>query len=195
MKLKLAVLASMAVGLFAILGPASAMAESTQLCTTDEEPCTTPATHLHHTGAVTLLSTAGTVGCSALYLGDTNGSLASQQSTKGAFTFSNCLRNGTESCTVTEKEEEKPGEIEREGHEFGWWHIHIYITWRCGNFINCTYRLWVWWWWWGPLLSEKANGTLEANEVTLEKSSGLFCPSTAKFDGELAPLSSLYIKS
>jgi hypothetical protein len=194
MKIRLVILASLAIGLFAALGPASAMAESTQMCEADEEPCAKPAKHFHLTGQSTLLTSAANIECSTLYLADTNGTLEAHQPLEGTLTFSGCSSGG-KACEASQLEEEKPGEIERSGTELGWWHIHVYILWRCGSFFHCTYRFWIWWHFLGPLNGGGTNGTLTSTEEEGELQSGVFCPKTAKFDGSLESLSPIYMKS
>lgn len=189
MKIRLIVLTSLVAGLFAAFGPASAMAESTQLCSTDTEPCANPITHLHPTGSSTLLTNVLNVECNTLFLGS-SGALGSQQPLEGSFTFSSCS-NG---CEANELEEESPGEVERSGHELGWWHFYIRILWRCGFFFHCTFRFRIWMHYRGPLLASLSNGEFTVSEEEVERESG-FCPEQAYFDATLTPLSATYIKS
>jgi hypothetical protein len=191
---RLLFLAALVVGLLAAIGPASATAESTQMCTTDTEPCTSPATSFHLTGTgATLLTSLTNVECSALYSGSTSGTLGSSQSLKGTLTLSGCKDGKGSSCEAKQLEEEKPGEIERSGFELGWWHYHLIILWQCPSF-HCVYAFWLWWHFLGPLKEGGTNGKLTVSEE-VKKVSGLFCPSTAKFDSTLESLTPIYMKA
>jgi hypothetical protein len=112
----------------AFVGGSSAMAESTQLCTT-------AATHTHEVSVSKMKFLAGaiTVECDALFLSTEVFSLGAPQIITGNFIYTNCG-----SCTFTE--ENGPAEILvlKTGHETasvaGEWLTHL----NCSG-LNCRY--------------------------------------------------------
>jgi hypothetical protein len=183
----------------ALVGASSAMAESTGLCSVDQEPCEekNEITHVHETTLAgekaTLLSSAGNVTCTVLFLGDTIPTTATPLIIEGKFTYTECERSGS-SCEV--KEENGPVEIEvlKEGHETAKVTGKGEVNVHCGFFINCTYngeglkgtaK--------GPLLSTETNGEVSLSEQTTKKVKGSLCPETAKLDITTTPLAATYI--
>jgi RHS repeat-associated protein len=183
----------------AFLDTSSAMAENTQLCVADENPCAAGnvISHVHEetvSGApTTLLSSLGNVTCNALFLGSTLGQGAPLV-IHGNFTYSGCLRNGS-SCTVKEvststlinvlRTEAEKATVTGEGE----------VNVHCGIFLNCTYngeglsgtaK--------GPLLA-KPNGEVSLNEQVTHHVGGGICPETGKLDIRTTPLLATYIAS
>jgi hypothetical protein len=186
MKIKLIILASLAIGLFAAVGPPSAMAESTQMCEADEEPCTKPAEHFHFTGTITQLhSYVPDVTCNLLFLGNTNGTLESHQTLEGQLTITMC-----NNYCLPYAEEKEPGEIERSGTELGWWSISVHLVWSCG--LTCIYQG-IRWHFLGPLNGGGTNGTLTSTHEH-EPEEGGYCATGATLETELESLSPIYIK-
>lgn len=175
----------------AFLGTTSAMAESTALCTEDEETCAEEniALHIHLLGQVKLLTSLGTFTCHVLFLGGTqNGGRGAPLRIQGSFSYSSC---GT-GCTFTE--ENGPAELEvlNTGHETAEVVEENLVHVNCAG-LNCRYtgvglegtgK--------GPLLSEEENGEIFIEEQTLNKESGTFCPSTTKIDLKISFLIRLY---
>jgi hypothetical protein len=179
----------------ALVGATSAMATgSTALCKADESPCAAGniVTHVHEEsiGHAKLLSSFATVECEALFLGDAlNGGLSNPLVIHGTFTYT-CL-NG---CTA--EEQNSPAEIKvlRTGTELaevtGEGLVHV----ECG--LDCVYNgvglkghgL-------GPLLVGSGNGRVVISGATVNKESGLFCPSTSKLDITTTPLTATYIST
>jgi hypothetical protein len=186
MKIRLIILAGLAIGLFAAIGPASAMAESTQMCEADEEPCTKPAEHFHFVGKITQLNSWPVdVTCNLLYLGYTTGTLESPQVLEGQLTITMCDNY----CLPETEDGEKPSEIERSGTELGWWNIYERLVWSCG--ATCVYHE-IKWHFLGPLNGGGTNGTLTSADEAEELG---ICPSHATLETELKSLSPIYIKS
>jgi len=174
---------------------------STALCNQDpaankEEACPEGhlVTHVHETtlsGAKgKLLTSIVNVECDVLFLGDTVTSLGKPLVIEGNFIYSNCG-----SCTVEEVGGGVEIEVLRLGHETtevtGEGEVHV----NCSG-LNCTYngeellgagK--------GPLLSSETNGSVSISGQAAKKVSGLFCPSTAKLDITVTPLSATYIGS
>jgi hypothetical protein len=181
----------------AFVGAGSAMAENIQLCGHDGSPCEA-VHHLHETsvGKAKLLTSIGTVECTALFLGDVS-SYGAVATVIGNFTYSGCTLGGS-SCTAKEENPENaPSKItvEKIGVETtkitGEGLIHLI----CGTSIDCSYngtnlvgtgK--------GPLISTQANGEVSISEETTTKEAGGFlCPKTAKLDITTTPLSKIYI--
>jgi hypothetical protein len=187
-------LAALALFAMALLGPSLAMGEDTALCGSDEESeCSSPMTHIHSEAKdLEVLTSAINYHCKALFLAEVT-ELGAPQSLVGNFTFTNCsggcsrteengpttlylLKNGVESAEVT-----------GEGSE-----IHV----DCGLAMNCSYSFEnLTGFAKGPLLSKANNGEISWLEQEITHTSGLFCPSLAKLDAELVPLSPAYISS
>lgn len=176
----------------ATIGISSATATSTQLCSTDTNPCKSAVTHVHETYPLLNIETSvGLIVCSGLFLSTSVGALGSPQILKGNFTYTLCKRNVSESCTVTE--ENGPAEIKvlRTGEEEARVTGEVEFRVKCGSFLNCVYN--------GEGLEGIARGLLfggsgSLNEQELKKVSGLFCPSVAKLDiPSTEPLFATYI--
>jgi hypothetical protein len=181
----------------AFASTSSAMAESTALCDTDpgkgaQEACPPGhlVTHVHPAGRVTVLTPVLNVECAALSLEDALANLANPLVTHGPFTFSGCHSN----CTVTEVN--GPAEIKflKLGHEAGDYTLEFELHVLCGEFFNCTYNgtglkgMFK-----GPLLSAEASGEVSLSNQTLNKTGGIFCPSTSKIDFLLFTLIATHI--
>ena len=190
--IKIVLMASCTLAVMSAFGAASAAAESTQLCTTDTQPCTVPAKSFHFVDkAATLLSSTLNITCEELLSGEAT-SLGSPQKVNQTLTFSNC-KSGANACKVNLLKEEL-GEVLREGTELGTWHFHFEFLWECAPFFHCVFGFWIWGHFLGPLLAG-GNGKITFSQVEVNKKSGTFCPSTAKFDSVLESLSLIYIKS
>jgi hypothetical protein len=185
----------------AFVGASSAMAESTSLCSVDESPCETAnrISHVHETtlsgGKATLLNSISNVLCDVLFLGDTVGTLNNPLVINGTFTYTNCVDEKPNSCTVTE--ESGPAEIKvlKEGHETAKVTGEGLVKVVCTG-ISCKYngenligtgK--------GPLLSSETNGNVTITDQSTKKVSGLLCPATAKLDITTTPLSATYISA
>lgn len=181
----------------AFAGTSSAIAESTALCDhtpvgEEGEYCPEKhfVTHVHETTVPSekgvLKTSTLTIECDVLFLGDTSG-LGAPLVIEGSFTYSNC----TSSCTITE--ESGPAELEalKEGHETasvtGESLVHV----ECSG-LNCRYNgaglkgIAKGWW-----LSSGAGyelGEITISEQSLNKESGLFCPSSSKLSVKITPL-------
>jgi hypothetical protein len=173
----------------AFVGASSAMAESTALCSVDQNPCQAAnqlgEVNEKSVGTATLLSSAINVECIVLFHGTIGTTLASPLVISGNFTYENC----NSGCVVTE--ESPPAEIKvlRTGHETaevtGEGLVHV----NCSGFIDCSYngvglkgtaK--------GPLLSTAANGEVSLQGQTTNKETGGFlCPKTAKLDIVTSP--------
>jgi hypothetical protein len=193
----------------AFVGASSAMAENTALCKADEEPCLTgnQISHVHDAtlaGAfATLLSSAGNITCSALFLGDVLSTLSAPIVIHGHFTYGGteaCVRHkifgGTESCTVIEVSTDWLISVLRLGHETADVTGNGEFNMHCGSIINCTYdgenllgtaK--------GPLLASTLFGEVTVSEKTLHSTGGAFCPETGKLDIRMTPLEHTYIKA
>jgi hypothetical protein len=198
MTLGLAALAALMAMAFIIAS--SAMAEETALCAADEEPCSKGnlVTHVHESTLVgspaILLNGVGNVACDVLFLSSSVGSPGAPQVIKGNFTYSNCLRNGTESCAVTEQNGPSEVKVFKEGHEAANVTGEGEVKVKCGTFIICTYgaegllgmaK--------GPLLSSETNGSVSIFEQATRPVSGILCPSNARLDITTTPLSAVYL--
>ncbi|MGE5281025.1 MAG: hypothetical protein ACM3N0_01640 [Chloroflexota bacterium] len=201
----------------AFVGASSAMAEPTQLCEVDIDPCPEPVTHVHEETlpekpGILLNSTKENVECDVLFLSTVEihneGTEAEEilylgvlglgepQIIHGHFTYSNCFREGKK-CEVKEVSEDSLILILREGHDLAKVTGHGEVNVHCGLLINCTYKgenlvghgL-------GALLPgelEKLGGVLIDNQTTV-KVSGL-CPEVAELDLTTTPLKDLFITS
>jgi hypothetical protein len=193
--------AVVAIAAMAFLGTSGAAASELYiaLCGNDELECANPLTHIHEVDtSPQLLTTSGTVTCEeALFLGDvlSPGGLAHLSlSITGRFTYKDCELEGI-FCEVKElkgpasisvmKTADELGEVLGEGE----------VLVNCGIVIHCVYN--------GKglkghaygALSKPSNGLVTAHEQTVNKVSGLLCPTTSKLDVLFAPLSPVYIKS
>lgn len=173
----------------AFAGASTAMAESTALCTTDENPCEAihrmESVHEVSVGKAKLLTVIN-VECNVLFLGkvESANNLGSPLAIIGNFTYTNCG-----GCEV--EEENGPTEIKvlRESHETasvtGEGLVHV----NCPGLINCSYngvglkataK--------GPLLATQENGEVIISEQTTNKETGGFlCPKKAKLDITMTP--------
>jgi len=189
-----------ALAALALLAAPSAMAESTQLCSTDPATSCTAVTHVHETSVTNalLLNSLGNVKCAVLFLSTSVGASASPQVIKGNLTYSSCLRKkilgGEEACTVTEINGPTELKVLKEGHETASVTGEGEVEVKCGSVIKCVYngenlkataK--------GALLSTQANGEVTISEQEVHKVSGSLCPSTAKLDITTTPLSAIYI--
>jgi RHS repeat-associated protein len=180
----------------AFLGASSAVAE-TALCEEDEAECAEPVTHVHEatlSGAkAKFLSSVLNIECDVLFLGDALGEgLGEPLVIEGTFTYSNC----NNSCTTTEENGPAEIEVSKTGHETaevtGEGLVHV----TCGGFINCRYNhVGLSGTANGPLLSAQANGEVSIAGQTLNKESGVLCPSTTKLDITTTPLEQAFIAS
>jgi hypothetical protein len=179
----------------AFAGASSAMAGSTQLCTSDPAngTCTTAVTHVHETtlaGEQAILKNSIlTVECDVLFLSTKVGALGAPQVIEGEFTYTNC----TSGCTVTEESPPATTKILRtaseEGTVTGEGEVHV----NCIG-LNCYYngeglkgaaK--------GPLVSKETNGEVFLNEQVTKKTKGLFCPKEGKLTIRTTPLSATSI--
>jgi hypothetical protein len=184
----------------ALIGSSPAMAENTQLCKVDKNPCPAESvvTHVHtetSAGAkAKLLSSIGTVECKVLSLGIPLG-LGAPLMVHSHFTYTECTL-GKENCIVAEMGIESLLRVLKLGHETADVTGEGEVNVRCGFFIRCTYngegllgsaK--------GPLLSvkENPNGEVTISKQTTWKVLGLLCPETAELDITLAPLEAVYI--
>jgi len=187
----LAAVALAALAAMSFVGISSAMAESTDLCTAEENPCAEAnvVTHLHETsvGKAKLLSALPTVEYNVLFLGE-----AAEESGSvfnGKFSYSSC----NNFCSV--KEETELGStisFLRTGTELaevsGGTEVHL----NC-PFVNCVYRIGIieghgl-----GALTSSSANGSTVISEQEIESVSGT-CPEKMLLDLTTTPLTKTYL--
>lgn len=191
-----------AIAAMAFLGTAAASASTTDLalCATDGLTCSSPITHVHETdSAVKILNSITTITCSTLFLGDvlTSGGLAKSSKPlvlSGKFSYSGCK---TSSGALCEKVEEALGpasfEIAKTAAEEGKVTISFFLEVQCLG-IDCIFS--------NESLVGKAYGALykEPNGETVSEENALqmlgpFCPTVAKLDMLLKPLSATYISS
>jgi hypothetical protein len=192
---KFGMLAAAIVCAMALLGPSTAMGESTALCEADQSPCGSPVSHIHYVATnLEILTSTMDYNCDALFLASVS-ELGAPQVLEGQFTYANCnhscsreevngptvldlLKTGHESAEVTEDKENGSG-------------IHSMCS-----LINCVYsfeglvgstK--------GPLLSINSNGEISWNGQTLVHTSGTICPTEAHLDATFVPLSATYISS
>jgi len=178
----------------ALTAAPAAMAESTALCTADENPCAAAnqvgEVQVTSVGNAKLLTSVGTIECEASFSGKISTKLASPLVISGNFSYINCKASGLGSCTATE--ENSPAEIKvlKEGHEkakvTGEGLVHLV----CSGFIDCSYNgLNLVGTGKGPLLSTQANGEVTLSEQSTTKETGGFlCPKTAKLDITMTPV-------
>jgi hypothetical protein len=174
----------------AFVGASSAMATSTQLCTTDTSPCGSAVTSVHEesVGKAKLLANPR-VECNVLFESTSVGALGAPQEIEGHFRYTNC------GCTVRERAATTARlKVLRTGHETASVVGEALIEVNCFGIV-CTYK--------GtglegtakgPLLSTEPNGevVLSEQEVT---GTGSFCPARGKLDITTTPLSATYISS
>ena len=138
------------------------------------------------------INSVSNVLCDVLFLGDVKEESAPGVIV-GGFTYTNCVDEKPNACTLTE--ESGPAEIKvlEEGHETGSATIKGLVKVVCSG-ISCKYsgenlkgsaK--------GPLLAKQKNGEVAIQEQTINKISGLLCPSTAKVDLTTTPLAEIYL--
>jgi hypothetical protein len=182
----------------AFVGASSAMAESTALCSVDENPCNffNQVRSIHETsvGKAKLLTNIGTVECNVLFSSTITTGLTNPFGITGNFTYTNCTFAGS-SCTVTEENgSENEIRVLKEGHETakvtGEELLHVV----CGSSIICNFngtglvgiaK--------GPLLSTLSNGEVVLSAQGMPKESGFLCPKITTLDIVTSPLSATYI--
>jgi hypothetical protein len=172
----------------AFVGAGSAVAEPTELCTEDAEPCLSRTTSVHETsvGKAKLLASPE-VQCNVLFESLKVGEGGEPQVIEGHFTYTNC------GCTVKEKAGTTAKiNVLKEGHETASVTGEAEIIVTCFG-IECTYK--------GtglkgtakgPLLSTEANGEVNLSEQEVT-GKGAFCPSKGKLDIKTTPLAATYI--
>jgi len=176
----------------ALLGPSTAMGESTALCEADESPCTGPASHVHYVAEHIFILGPYTYHCDALLLASV-GELGAPQVLEGNLTYFNC-NGGCERTEISEggtlsflRTGTELAEVTGEGFE---------ILSNCGGSFHCVYTFEnltgnvI-----GPLSSSAGNGEITYFEQSLAKVSGFFCPNETKLDAKFVPLSPTYISS
>jgi hypothetical protein len=208
--LSLAALATLATMAFA--GATSAMAETTQLCTVETNPCPSGnvVTHVHLTDPLALLHAEGfgiliDILCEALFLGTVLG-LGAPQVTHGEITFSgpmgaggpcvNMKSNGTtENCQSVKEVGTLGGLLSglKEGTELGSvTGSEFEILMECAGF-HCVYKaeglkghaL-------GPLLTGGGTGNVSISNQPVAKVSGFLCPENSHLTATGSPLTALY---
>jgi hypothetical protein len=122
----------------AFVGASSAMASSTQLCTSDPSggSCSTATSSIHEvsSGKGKLLTGSNTVECNVLFSSLSVGALGSPQTIEGHFTYSSCGICSVHEATGTTS----TIEILRTGHETAEVTGNGEVSVSC-FFINCTY--------------------------------------------------------
>jgi hypothetical protein len=189
----LVTMAVMTTALFAT--PTIAVAEETSLCLADfpESACSEKqiASHVHlvSSGKAELLTTLN-VECDVLFLGDTLSESGAPLLIDGNFTYTNC----NNSCITTEENGPSKIKVLKEGHETAKVTGEGLVKLFCSGSINCRYtgtgltaiaK--------GPLLATAKTGEVSIKDQIVNKESGSLCPSTAKLDIVLTPLSATYI--
>jgi hypothetical protein len=188
----------------AFVGASSAMAANTALCTVDESPCEA-ANRVHHvhettlSGAkATLLNWISNVLCDVLFLGDVTSAndLGSPLFIEGSFTYTNCVDEKPNSCTVTEEKGPATVKVSKWANEQAdaWYFSEMHVS--CSG-ISCYYstesilltsvK--------GPLLSFEQNGEMTTTNNGLTKIKGLLCPVETLLDMRTTPLTATYIAS
>ena len=170
----------------------SVMAEETQLCKTETNPCGSAATSVHEVsiGKAKLESELPTIECNVLFSSTSIGGLGAPQIIQGTFTYSSC----NNFCSV--KEENGPTELKvlRTGSELAEVTGEGLVKVVC-PFINCSYN--------GEGLIGHAKGALAATnakgEVSLtgqetnKEVGGEICPSEAFLTIKTGALTATYI--
>lgn len=190
-----ATLAAMVLMLF---GVSSAMAESTVLCSSDEEGRPNCAAGnvvnaVHYTGTINVLTSLGNVPCNALFSGTPLG-LASPLIIHGNFTYSLCP-NGCEVIKELStgglikllKTGATNGTFVGEGFEMS---VECFLS-----GISCAYSFVGLG---GGMTSANlptTAGKMTISEQALSKTGGFFCPKTAKLDLTMESLTDVYIKN
>lgn len=179
----------------ALANASSAMAESTQLCTTDTNPCSKAATSVHEVsiGKAVLSSDLPVVKCNVLFSSTKVGALAAPQIITGNFKYSSC----DNFCAA--EEENGPAELKvlKTGVELASVAIEVLIRVTC-PFINCAFN--------SSGLEGHATGALtskngkgevfvSAQELNKEEDSGDICPTEAFLGMILGALTATYIKT
>lgn len=177
-----------ALALMALAGAAPASATTTTICATGSTPC--PAGDEQPAGAFEATSGDATIETSSVDVACGESTLAGESTAAEgaplAMKFSGLSMDGchiagsTTKCTVTELRApssgslawtgEGTGDLEIAGGESGW-EAKV----KCGSFINCTMA--------GGISLEASGSGLQAVDSSLEKKSGLICPSTMSFAG------------
>ena len=173
----------------ALVGTSSARAESTLLCSTDPSSACTAKTHLHETTSskAKLLTSAGTIECSVLFLGDA-GSLGSPLLVEGKFTYSSC----SSFCTVTEEGGASFLKFLKTAHEKASVTVESEIHVKCA-FINCTYSETLEGTAKGPLLSSAETGEVSFSNQELTEVEGSLCLEEVLLDSTTTGLTATYI--
>lgn len=189
------------ISVIAFLGASSAAAETTAICSVDEDPCS-EANLVHHLHGISIKSVLLTnilnVECEALALGDVKSPyLGSPLTIVGTVVFSNCKSSSGTKCEVTELNGPSKATVLRIGPE------EAEVTGvgealdQCGVFIHCIYN--------GEgvrsvgkgslIAGGNGNGLIGVQEQSLHKVGGTLCPKTSKLDGSAEELSPIYISS
>lgn len=191
-----------AVAAMAFVGASSAMAGTSAICETNEEPCQAAnlVTHVHFVDpAAKLLTTPITVTCNALFLGDALGLVSGGPAVvHGSFTYTGC--NST--CTATDlkgglllvlRTAAGLAEVTGDGFE---------VAVKCAGLIECEYD--------GQGLvghGLSANladvggtaGSVIVNNQTVHptgnKLTNIICPDPAKLDANFVSLEDIFIST
>jgi hypothetical protein len=181
----------------AFIGASSAMAESTSLCTADENPCAEKnqiaSVHEVSVGKATLLTNAINVECNVLFSGTIGTTLANPLVVTGNFAYSSC----NSGCVVSEESAHSTIKVLKTGHETaevtGEGLVHV----NCSGFIECSFngaglkgtaK--------GPLLASQKNGEVSISAQAVAKEAGGFlCPKSATLDIVTTPLVATYVTS
>jgi len=174
-----------------------------------EDECKTPVSHVHETtlegSKGTLLNSISDVLCDVLFLGDAAEhevegkklilSLGNPLELEGNFTYTNCVDEKPNGCTVTEENGPSTILVLKEGHETATVTGEGLVKVVCSG-ITCRYvgtglvgtaK--------GPLLSTEKNGEVSISKKETKKESGLLCPATSTLDLIVTPLEPTYIAS
>lgn len=184
----------------AFVGATSAMAESTALCSVDENPCATSnqigSVHEESVGKAQFASSAGTIRCNTLFSGIIGTKLASPLIISGSFSYTSCELGGS-SCVMSEENGPIELKVLREGHETAKVTYENLIHIKCNGFIDCSYAGTLVGTAHGPLLSTQTNGEITFSGQALNKEPGGFlCPSKLiTLSSTTAPLSATYIST
>lgn len=179
----------------AFVGSSSAIATSTQLCTTDTSCGSNGASSVHLVSLsfepMLLLSSLVNVKCTVLFSGTSLG-LGAPLELHGNFTYSNCKTFSDSSCTVTETSSSSLIGVLNIGVEEAEFVLTGEALVKCGSFIHCIFNRETVGGLWQGALSTGLTGVLEQE---LPKVGGFLCPKTTKLDLFTEPLNLLYIKS